>query len=271
MKLVVSYDKPRLFDEPKLRAIYNPTRDYRYSDGRIVHRKPDKTFPQTGNTKGKALFHVERVTADTDLVWVVEGEEDVEAIEAMGGVAVCPPQGAGQTNLGRYDWRPLAGKKAVVVNDKDDAGREHGARAVEVLRPIAARVFTAEARAGKDPADHLAAGFKLADFVDTTPNLNHDAFTMEWLLQQHFSPLVYHVPGIIPEGFGVLAASPKSGKGWLVLGLGLAVAACAPTVPRSCHRLGPGDMPLEAERFRHVTVAIPQVRVGRGIALSPRQ
>jgi hypothetical protein len=30
-------------------------------------------------------------------------------------------------------------------------------------------------------------------------------------------------------------------------------------------------MPLEAKRFRHVAVAIPEVRVSRGIALSLRQ
>jgi hypothetical protein len=37
------------------------------------------------------------------------------------------------------------------------------------------------------------------------------------------------------------------------------------------HRLGPVDMPLKLKRFRHVAVAIPQVRVSRGIAVSPRQ
>jgi hypothetical protein len=30
-------------------------------------------------------------------------------------------------------------------------------------------------------------------------------------------------------------------------------------------------MPLEAKRFRHVAVAIPQVHTSRGIAVSPRQ
>jgi hypothetical protein len=41
--------------------------------------------------------------------------------------------------------------------------------------------------------------------------------------------------------------------------------------PPSWHRLGPRNMPLEAKRFRHVAVAIPQVCVSRGIAVSPRQ
>ena len=45
-----------------------------------------------------------------------------------------------------------------------------------------------------------------------------------WLDAQEFPPLEYAVPGIIPEGFGVLVAPPKAGKSWLVCGLGLACA-----------------------------------------------
>ena len=39
----------------------------------------------------------------------------------------------------------------------------------------------------------------------------------------------------------------------------------------SCHRIGPRDMPLEAKLRGHRAVAIPEVRVSRGIAVSPRQ
>lgn len=52
-----------------------------------------------------------------------------------------------------------------------------------------------------------------------------DMFNGAWLDQQHFAPLEYAVPGIIPEGFGVLAAPPKTGKSWLVANIGLACAA----------------------------------------------
>jgi len=41
--------------------------------------------------------------------------------------------------------------------------------------------------------------------------------------------------------------------------------------PPSWHRLGPRDMPLEAMRFRHVAVAIPEIGVGHHVAASPRQ
>jgi hypothetical protein len=54
---------------------------YRYSDGRIVNRRPNKTFSQQGNTKGNALFRGERI-ADATTVYVTEGEKDVLAFEA---------------------------------------------------------------------------------------------------------------------------------------------------------------------------------------------
>src|ERR1700751_4537851 len=39
----------------------------------------------------------------------------------------------------------------------------------------------------------------------------------------------------------------------------------------SWHCLGPRDMSLVAKRFRHVAVPIPEIRVSRVIAVSPRQ
>jgi hypothetical protein len=45
----------------------------------------------------------------------------------------------------------------------------------------------------------------------------------------------------------------------------------AMAIPLSWHRLGPRDMSLEAKRSRHVAVAIPEVRISCGIAVSPRQ
>jgi hypothetical protein len=46
-----------------------------------------------------------------------------------------------------------------------------------------------------------------------------------WLDTQQFPPLRYAVPGIIPEGLGVLVGPPKAGKSWLVANIGLAAAA----------------------------------------------
>ncbi|WP_326548703.1 DUF3631 domain-containing protein [Mycolicibacterium sp. ND9-15] len=154
-----------LFDEPGMRDIYNPTRTYSYPGGRKVRRKPDKTFPQWGEKDDPNLFHADRI-GDTETVYVPEGEKDVEAVEAAGGVAVCAPMGAGQKNLNRYDWSVLGGKHAVIVTDKDEAGYTHAARVAKLLRGVAASVRTVEAAEDcKDFADHLAADHTLDELV----------------------------------------------------------------------------------------------------------
>jgi putative DNA primase/helicase len=150
-----------LFDSPKGST-------YEYPDGRHVHRSPDKRFRQSGNTKGRSLFRADRVT-EVDTVFVVEGEQDVHAVESAGGVAVCSAQGAGKAHL--FDWEPLRGRKVVVVRDRDEPGHKHAAQVAELLDGVAASVRIVEAKTGKDAADHLTAGHTLDEFVDVEADL----------------------------------------------------------------------------------------------------
>lgn len=135
---------------------------YSYPDGRQVHRSPAKRFRQSGNTKGRALFHSDRIGAATE-VYVCEGEKDVLAVELAGGVAVCPAMGAGKAHLS--DWEPLRGKRVTVVADKDAPGRKHAAEVAGRLDGIAGSVRIVEPAAGGDAADHIAAGKALGELV----------------------------------------------------------------------------------------------------------
>lgn len=58
-----------------------------------------------------------------------------------------------------------------------------------------------------------------------------------WLDQQDFPALRWAVPGIVPEGMGLLTGPPKAGKSWAALGIGLAVA----TGGRALGRIPTGD------------------------------
>jgi AAA domain len=62
-------------------------------------------------------------------------------------------------------------------------------------------------------------------YADETEDPLAEMFSGAWLDTQEFPPLEYAVPGIIPEGFGLLVSPPKAGKSWLVCGIGLACAA----------------------------------------------
>ena len=62
------------------------------------------------------------------------------------------------------------------------------------------------------------------NFDDPNPLLN-GLRTGAWLDIQHFPPLSWVVPGLIPEGMSMLVGGPKIGKSWLSLGIALAVAS----------------------------------------------
>ncbi|GFG65420.1 hypothetical protein MKUB_29100 [Mycobacterium kubicae] len=127
-----------------------------------MHRKPGKKFAQSGNTSGRALYGVDNIGAH-GTVYAVEGEKDVEAARAVGAVAVCGAMGAGKAH--KFDWTPLRDHPVVIVADRDEPGRRHAYQVAEQLQGIAASVRIVEARAGKDLADHIAAGLGLDDLV----------------------------------------------------------------------------------------------------------
>lgn len=86
-----------LFDEPSGTS-------YRYDDGRVVHRTVEKKFKQSGTTKGTAqLYRLSKVVAavaQDEIVYLVEGEKDVHALESLGVTATTSPMGARQLRQG---------------------------------------------------------------------------------------------------------------------------------------------------------------------------
>jgi hypothetical protein len=202
-----------MFDNPRGIA-------YVYPGGLIVNRSPDKKFRQSGIKSDTSLFRADKI-ADAQTVYVPEGEKDVAAIESVGGVAVCNAGGAGKAS--RFDWTPLKGKHAIIIQDKDDAGRKHAAEVAAILA-IAASVRIVEAAVGKDAADHIAAGKGLDEFVSYSL-LDRLSVTAEWLDGQQFDALEYVVPELLPEGMGFFGAPPKKGKSFMVGNIALAVAS----------------------------------------------
>lgn len=153
-----------LYDEPRGAA-------YKYGDGRVVHRSPDKRFRQSGNTSGRPqlfrLAAVREAVAAGRPVYVVEGEKDVLALESVGAVATCAPMGAGR--WGKVDDTAVHGGTVVVVADKDAPGRKHAADVTASLAEHA-DVVVVEALVGKDAADHVAAGYDVAELVPVEPD-----------------------------------------------------------------------------------------------------
>jgi putative DNA primase/helicase len=115
------------------------------------------------------LYRLPELLANPDqLVYIVEGEKDVETLRSNGYIATCNPMGAGK-------WRPqysetLRGRNVAIIPDNDpdldDKGRTHHkgqkhAQAVALsLQGIAASVkmVTLPAEYGKDASDFFARG-----------------------------------------------------------------------------------------------------------------
>jgi len=155
-----------LYDEPKGAT-------YRYDDGRIVHRTPDKKFRQTGVTStenGTQLYRLDKVAAavrDKIPVYWVEGEKDVHALESLGAVATTAPMGA--TNVGKVDATPLTGARVIAVPDQDTAGIKWQEIVLQKLVAVGATVKIGTIREGKDAADHIAAGHSLDEITLSDP------------------------------------------------------------------------------------------------------
>ncbi|MBA3895522.1 MAG: AAA family ATPase, partial [Gemmatimonadales bacterium] len=135
----------------------------------FMQRKPDPTsrsgYTWKLGTTRRVLYRLPdilRAAAAGGTIYVVEGEKDVAALVQAGAVATTNPGGAGK-------WRAeyseaLRGAHVVVVADRDRPGYQHAEEVRQSLAGIAASVRVVEAAAGKDAADHLAAGHRLSDF-----------------------------------------------------------------------------------------------------------
>ena len=162
---------PDLFDSPKERI-------YRYDNGRTVRRdyKPDgkKKITQPNTLNPPELYHLAKVraaAAEGRPIFLVEGEEDVRALESLGVIATTAPMGA--DSWAKVDYSPLVGSTVLVLADidKDQTGMKRAAALAEHLPTIGVTlggVFVA-ANGLHDAGDHVAAGYTVDDLVEIHP------------------------------------------------------------------------------------------------------
>jgi 5S rRNA maturation endonuclease (ribonuclease M5) len=101
--------------------------------------------------------------AAENVIWICEGEKDVEALVDRGFEATCNSGGSGNWTAEHAGY--LTGADVTLVADRDKAGRKHAELVVETLRGIARSVYVVQARHGKDAFDHFAGGGTSGDFL----------------------------------------------------------------------------------------------------------
>lgn len=116
----------------------------RYVGKEFSQRRPDGAGKWIYKLDGvrRVLYHLDELTAagPDEIVFLVEGEKDVDRLRAGGFVSTCSPMGAGK-------WRDeyaeaLAGRHVVIIPDNDQPGRDHAKAEEQSLHGVAASVKT---------------------------------------------------------------------------------------------------------------------------------
>ena len=136
-------------------ALYQITRHFPPKDFR--QRYPDgeggwiwKKHPN------QVLYHLPEVL-EAPIVFLVEGEKDVETLREYGFVATTHAGGA------KAPWLPqftaaLAGREVILIPDNDHDGRQHMLRVARALRGQVARLVMIELEGAKDITEWFEAG-----------------------------------------------------------------------------------------------------------------
>lgn len=124
-------------------------------------RRPDGKGGFEWNLRGvrRVLYRLPEVLK-ADVVFIVEGEKDADALAALGFTATTNPGGAGK-------WRDeynelLRGKVAILIPDNDEPGREHMQAVARSLNGIARAVYIADIKGQGDKGD-------ISDFLARVP------------------------------------------------------------------------------------------------------
>ena len=159
--------KPEPSGEPK--QAYTIEREYSYTDAfgnelyQALRLRP-KSFRQRHKVDGKWVWTmdgVERVlyklphVLNSETVWILEGEKDVENMIAIGFVATCNVGGAGKWLDGYTET--LAGKDVIICGDNDKPGQEHVQKVFESIAGKARSVKIVKVpKPHKDASDFIA-------------------------------------------------------------------------------------------------------------------
>ncbi|HVF03118.1 MAG TPA: AAA family ATPase [Rubrobacteraceae bacterium] len=179
-------------------------------------------------------------------VRLTEGELKADVATALSGMLSVSVPGVSSWRNALPVLKALGFDKVHLAFDTDARRNRNVARALsDAFRALDEQGFEVVLETwpegnGKGIDDLLAAGhqpdLKLGDEARKAVNeilaeanglslVLNNAFTAEELMAKVFPEPKWIVPGVLPEGATILAGSPKTGKSWMALGIGVAVAS----------------------------------------------
>jgi 5S rRNA maturation endonuclease (ribonuclease M5) len=237
------YDVVR-FENPKDFRPLHSSGQWTFGARRVIYRLPELLAADPG-----------------ELVFVVEGEKDVDNLRRLGAVAVCNPMGAGKWGVSEESARSaLDRRRVVIIPDRDRPGRDHALDVARRLEGVAIEVRILELNVGKDASDWIDRGGTLGDLkLETARALDPATYaaslrdedpatteidadhttTRRWIVDlgaflgdeepSDDDREDWNIRDIVPRGESLLIAGPpKSGKTWAMLDLAIALAMGLP-------------------------------------------
>jgi len=125
--------------------LFQVIREQRKEGKKFYQRQPDGNGGWVNNIKGVKIVpyrlpEVIKAAQQGEIVFIVEGEKDVETLAEWGLVATTNPMGAGKW---REDFNHyLKGACVVILPDNDEAGRKHVEKTARSLHGVAKTVKT---------------------------------------------------------------------------------------------------------------------------------
>lgn len=175
------------------------------------------------------LPEVLKAKIDGRIIYIVEGEKDVESLRSKGEIATTSPMGAGKWH---EDYtQALAGANIVIIPDADATGRAHARAVRESLVAAGCSVAVREAMSGcKDITDHFAAGGTLDTLVETVPEVEEkrESYGVDILqaIERVIAPASFVIPAVLARGDRLLITGFEGhGKSTLLRQLAVQAAA----------------------------------------------
>lgn len=223
---------------------------------------------------------------DAQLVYIVEGEKDVEAMKSKGLIASCNPFGAGKWRDEYSEW--FRDKLVAILPDNDEPGSKHAEQVAASLHGIAKEVLIIslpDLPPKGDVSDFFDAGGTADDLMDLVQrgepwskrlgkldtNVGFNFTDLPTMLSEPPEAVSFVWDDTLPTaGFSICSGKPKTGKSTFARNLAVAVANGVEFLGRPTTRCRVLYLGLEEKRpeiaahFRRMAVDTARILVHTG-------
>jgi len=159
-RIVATYD----YTDERGRLLYQIVR---YEPKAFSARCPDGRGGWVNKKHQRPVLYRLPEVLESPIVFLVEGEKDVETLRSRGFVATTNAFGASQPWLPQYT-AALAGREVILIPDADLAGRQSAIRKARALLGQVSRLIIWEPEGAKDITEWLGQGYSELELIEST-------------------------------------------------------------------------------------------------------